>query len=175
MRRFYSATFFCFGGIFLSGCVTPPASLGTTVAPSPQKNIEHDQTEDLVILKNVNYALNQYFDEWKGTPYRWGGSNKKGIDCSAFTQQAYHAIFEHSLPRTTTQQVKNGKKVALTNANYGDLVFFKTGSRRYHVGIYIGEREFMHASTSKGVIISTLDNPYWSARFWQVRSYIPSP
>ncbi|WP_407333748.1 C40 family peptidase [Enterovibrio sp. 27052020O] len=118
-------------------------------------------------------ALVTYFEEWKGTPYRWGGASKKGIDCSAFTQQAYQAVFQHPLPRTTRQQVTRGKETPLHAANFGDLVFFKTGSRRYHVGIYIGDKQFMHASSSKGVIISTLDNPYWSARVWQVRSYLP--
>ncbi|MDD1779591.1 NlpC/P60 family protein [Enterovibrio sp. ZSDZ35] len=175
MRPFYSVACLCFGSLFLFGCSSPsvtPDFIDVTAQRSTE--ITSPPKED-VTLKNVNFALNQYFKEWKGTPYRWGGSSKKGIDCSAFTQHAYNTIFEHSLPRTTTQQVKNGKKVSLTNASYGDLVFFKTGSRRYHVGIYIGEREFMHASTSKGVIISTLDNPYWSARFWQVRSYVPYP
>ncbi|MDD1792158.1 NlpC/P60 family protein [Enterovibrio makurazakiensis] len=120
-----------------------------------------------------NLALIQYFEEWQGTPYRWGGASKRGIDCSAFTQQAYQAVFQHSLPRTTRQQVTKGSKTSLKSASFGDLIFFKTGSQRYHVGIYIGDRQFMHASSSKGVMISTLDNPYWSARIWQIRNYLP--
>ncbi|KXF83293.1 C40 family peptidase [Enterovibrio coralii] len=175
MRLFYSATCLCFGSLFLTGCETASVTPDVTLVTPPLTINPYHSQEESVTIKNVNYALNQYFDEWKGTPYRWGGSSKKGIDCSAFTQHAYHTIFEHPLPRTTIQQVKNGTKVTLSNASYGDLVFFKTGSRRYHVGIYIGEREFMHASTSKGVIISTLDNPYWSTRFWQIRSYVTSP
>ncbi|CZF82195.1 Murein DD-endopeptidase MepS/Murein LD-carboxypeptidase precursor [Grimontia celer] len=117
------------------------------------------------------HALFAYFEEWKGTPYRYGGASKRGIDCSAFTQQAFLAVYEHSLPRTTRQQIKVGDKITLANAGHGDLIFFKTGSSRYHVGIYIGEKEFMHASSSKGVTISSVDNPYWSKRVIDVRRY----
>ncbi|CZF84277.1 C40 family peptidase [Grimontia marina] len=116
-------------------------------------------------------ALFAYFDEWKGTPYRYGGASKHGIDCSAFTQQAFLAVYEHSLPRTTRQQIKVGDKITLATADHGDLIFFKTGANRYHVGIYIGENEFMHASSSKGVTISRIDNPYWSKRVIDVRRY----
>ncbi|EOD81150.1 Lipoprotein NlpC [Grimontia indica] len=80
-------------------------------------------------------------------------------------------MFEHSLPRTTRQQIKTGDKISLATADHGDLIFFKTGSTRYHVGIYIGEKQFMHASSSKGVTISRVDNPYWSARVIDVRRY----
>ncbi|MBV7296538.1 C40 family peptidase [Enterovibrio paralichthyis] len=133
----------------------------TTLAPHGIDQINSSRFE----------ALTQYFEEWKGTPYRWGGASKKGIDCSAFTQQAYAAVFAHTLPRTTSQQLTQGNKIPLNTADQGDLIFFKTGSRRYHVGIYLGEKQFMHASSSKGVIISRVDNPYWSARLLQVRRY----
>lgn len=109
------------------------------------------------------------YDEWKGTPYRLGGTTKRGIDCSAFVQIGYSSVYQTMLPRTTVELVKMGQMVSKKQAQYGDLVFFKTGYRLRHVGIYIGNDEFMHASTSKGVIVSRLDNPYWKQAFWQIR------
>ncbi|PSV62994.1 hypothetical protein C9J48_05730 [Photobacterium profundum] len=109
------------------------------------------------------------YDVWKGTPYRLGGNSKRGIDCSAFVQVGYSSVYEKMLPRTTSEQVKLGHYVAVANAKEGDLVFFKTGYTTRHVGIYLGDSEFLHASTSRGVMISRLDNPYWSRKFWQIR------
>ncbi len=114
-------------------------------------------------------SYQEYYQEWYSVPYRLGGKTKSGIDCSAFTQNALYSLHQLSLPRTTEYQVTEGKQINLANAQQGDLIFFKTGSKVRHVGIYIGNREFMHASTSKGVIISSLNNPYWKKAFWQVR------
>ncbi|OEE62945.1 hypothetical protein A1OO_13980 [Enterovibrio norvegicus FF-33] len=156
----------------LTGCESTPTA---TPYDSTNAHYKTDRPNSLApyikLGEPLSAALVQYFEEWQGTPYRWGGVSKKGIDCSAFTQQAYQAVFQHPLPRTTRQQVTKGNKTTLHSATYGDLIFFKTGARRYHVGIYIGDKQFMHASSSKGVSISTLDNPYWSARIWQIRSY----
>ncbi|WP_297478269.1 NlpC/P60 family protein [uncultured Photobacterium sp.] len=116
-----------------------------------------------------NGMFNRVYRNWKGTPYRYGGSSKKGIDCSAFVQVGYSSVYKKALPRTTLQLVKKGKKVNRNNAKEGDLVFFRTGRNSRHVGIYLGNLKFMHASQSKGVIISRLDNPYWRRHFWQIR------
>lgn len=110
------------------------------------------------------------YKKWQGVPYRLGGTNYSGVDCSAFVQAVYKDAYSVSLPRTTAQQVKIGEKVAYNNAQSGDLVFFKTGYKTRHVGIYLGGNTFMHASTSKGVVMSRLDNPYWASTFWHFRS-----
>ncbi|MFV8438360.1 NlpC/P60 family protein [Vibrio owensii] len=120
-------------------------------------------------LLSDNQDLFQFFNEWEGTPYRLGGTKKSGIDCSAFVQKAFVEAYQMSLPRTTRQQSKQGVEMSWSDAQQGDLVFFKTRRSTYHVGIYLGNKQFMHASTSKGVIISRLDNPYWASKFWQVR------
>lgn len=120
-------------------------------------------------LLSDNQDLFQFFNEWEGTPYRLGGTKKTGIDCSAFVQKAFVEAYQMSLPRTTRQQSKQGVEMSWSDAQQGDLVFFKTRRSTYHVGIYLGNKQFMHASTSKGVIISRIDNPYWASKFWQVR------
>jgi cell wall-associated NlpC family hydrolase len=120
-------------------------------------------------LLSGNQDLYQFYNEWEGTPYRLGGTKKSGIDCSAFVQKAFVEAYKMSLPRTTRQQSKQGVEMSWSDAQQGDLVFFKTKRSTYHVGIYLGNKQFMHASTSKGVIISRIDNPYWASKFWQVR------
>ncbi|WP_252023553.1 NlpC/P60 family protein [Vibrio sp. SCSIO 43136] len=109
------------------------------------------------------------YREWRDVPYRWGGNSKFGIDCSGFTQIAFQGYSVTPLKRTTHEQVKQGQSVSYTNAKQGDLVFFKLRGKQNHVGVYLGGNQFLHASTSKGVIISRLDNPYWADAFWQFR------
>ncbi|WP_028022522.1 C40 family peptidase [Enterovibrio calviensis] len=174
MRKLITSNAIALTCMLLIGCEsTQSENASTTTNAYYNTNRPNSLAPMVDPEKPLDLALIQYFEEWQGTPYRWGGATKRGIDCSAFTQQAYQAVFQHSLPRTTRQQVTQGNKTSLKSASFGDLIFFKTGSRRYHVGIYIGDKQFMHASSSKGVIISTLDNPYWSARIWQIRNYLP--
>ncbi len=114
-------------------------------------------------------SLFSIYNQWQGVPYRLGGTSKNGIDCSAFVQIAYRDAWQLPLPRTTKLQSKIGNNINYKDAKYGDLVFFKTSRSTNHVGVYLGNSRFMHASTSKGVIISRLDNPYWASKFWQFR------
>ncbi|MCG7496393.1 NlpC/P60 family protein [Vibrio sp. Of7-15] len=117
----------------------------------------------------MSYPLQNHYDNWKGTPYRLGGDSKFGIDCSAFVQITMQSVYNQSLPRTTAQQQYSGTQIAYNELQQGDLVFFKTGKKIRHVGVYVGGRKFMHASTSKGVIVSRLDNPYWADAYWHAR------
>lgn len=114
-------------------------------------------------------SLFSVYQQWQGVPYRLGGTSKAGIDCSAFVQIAFQDAWQHSLPRTTRLQSQQGQAIRYRDAQYGDLVFFKTSRSTRHVGIYLGNQYFMHASTSQGVIISRLDNPYWASKLWQFR------
>lgn len=100
-----------------------------------------------------------------GVPYKLGGSTLKGIDCSAFVRKIYE-VFNIQLPRTTREQFSVGRKVPMNQLEEGDLVFFRERRNRAHVGIYIGENQFVHASSySREVKIDHLDAPYYSKRF----------
>jgi LysM repeat protein len=100
-----------------------------------------------------------------GVPYKLGGSTLKGIDCSALVKKIYE-IFNIQLPRTTREQFKIGKKVDMDQLEEGDLVFFRRGGNRAHVGIYVGDNQFVHASSySREVKIDHLNTPYYSQRF----------
>lgn len=116
----------------------------------------------------VDKLLNQY-RQWKGVRYREGGQSKRGVDCSAFVQLTYRKTFGIDVGRTVDQQVRTGRSVNRSSLRPGDLVFFKTGWFVRHVGIYMGNRRFLHASVSKGVTISNLGEKYWSSRYWQAR------
>jgi len=100
-----------------------------------------------------------------GVPYKLGGSTLRGIDCSAFVKKIYE-IFNTELPRTTREQFSVGKKVEKDQLEEGDLVFFKRRGNSAHVGIYIGDNQFVHASSyNRQVKIDYLDTPYYSKRF----------
>ncbi|MGH1933943.1 NlpC/P60 family protein, partial [Acinetobacter baumannii] len=90
------------------------------------------------------------YADWKGVRYRLGGSTKKGIDCSGFVQRTFREQFGLELPRSTYEQQEMGKSVSRSNLRTGDLVQFRAGSTGRHVGIYIGNNQFVHASTSSG-------------------------
>ncbi|UEA17433.1 C40 family peptidase [Pasteurella canis] len=115
--------------------------------------------------------LSEQQREWAGTPYRLGGQSQKGIDCSGFVQKTFLDRFNIDLPRMTSQQAKYGKLIPKKDIQTGDLVFFKTGRgpNGYHVGIYVKDDLFLHASTKGGVIYSSLNSPYWSKKYWQAR------
>jgi lipoprotein Spr len=123
-------------------------------------------------LKRRTRLMNQY-KQWKGTRYRLGANSHKAIDCSALTRRLYQDAFDVNLPRTTTGQLTRGKRAKQGTRRIGDLVFFKTGRAQKHVGIYIGENRFIHASRRKGVTISQLNDPYWNRRLLAVHRVLP--
>jgi len=146
----------------ISGCSSSPRTSQNVAEP-----ISHSAQS--ILNRAENQAYKTEFEKWAGTPYKYGGNTKQGIDCSAFVQSVIFSAQQKSLPRTTEKQSQSGIKIDYNDAKSGDLVFFKTNLKDKHVGIFIGNNQFMHASTSKGVIISRLDNPYWASVFWQVR------
>ncbi len=113
--------------------------------------------------------LEVQYKRYKGVKYRYGGTDKRGFDCSGFTQTVYRNAFKVQLPRTTKEMAKQGKKVSKSSLKVGDLVFFRPSRRSRHVGIYMGNNIFIHSSTSKGIIKSKLDNVYWKKKYRYAR------
>ncbi|MDP1676547.1 MAG: NlpC/P60 family protein [Bacteroidota bacterium] len=110
---------------------------------------------------------------WLGTPYELGGETKSGIDCSAFSREIFKSSAGMDLPRTTEAQVKLGASVSQENLKFGDLIFFNTtGQNPSHVGIYIGDDMFAHASVSFGVTLSSLYSSYYKKRYTEARRII---
>ncbi len=122
------------------------------------------------ITPNDNIYLYNAGAHWLGVPHRMGGITKRGIDCSAFVSQIYQEVYGIKLARSASDMLKkNCRKISRAKLKEGDLVFFQTGrgSRRSpnHVGIYLKNGRFIHVSSSRGVIVSRLDEPYY-IRTW---------
>ena len=112
-----------------------------------------------------NHKLYVNAAEWIGTPYRAGGDNRHGTDCSGLVSQLYKKTYRMRLSRSTDGQLKESNKIARRNLREGDLVFFTSRSSRKkvaHVGIYLKDGKFIHASTSQGVIVSSLKEKYYT-------------
>lgn len=117
--------------------------------------------------------MSYIIDSYLGTPYRKKGTSRLGIDCSGLVVEVYRRYSGINLPHDTKRLYKLVKKIKKKNLLYGDLVFFSFESREIsHVGIYIGEGEFVHASESQGVIISSLDEEYYSKSYLGARRVI---
>lgn len=125
------------------------------------KAIKHNKTIDNILAEAQTYI---------GTPYRYGGMTRKGIDCSAFVLSVFGAAAGLTLPRVAASQSQEGEAIDKENLQKGDLIFFSHGKRISHVGIVEsvteeGEIMFIHAATSKGVMISSLNDSYWGPKF----------
>ena len=146
-----------FNLVLVGGCarqpVAPPVSL-------PALGLSQSEVKTRLLSQYVT---------WQGVPYRNGGQSRKGIDCSAFVQLTYEQKFGLKLPRTTRQQSTLGGLITNSGLRPGDLILFKTGWNDRHVGIYLEKYQFMHVSTTIGVTISKITDPYWYERYWQAR------
>jgi len=115
-----------------------------------------------------NEKLIDFIDEWYGTRYRYGGEDKEGVDCSAFVQSFMLSLYGLTVPRTSKEQYAQSGRIKKTELQEGDLVFFHTkgkGKSISHVGVYLRNNKFIHASSSGGVMISDLDEEYFHKRY----------
>jgi murein DD-endopeptidase / murein LD-carboxypeptidase len=118
----------------------------------------------------TNITLYTFIDKWMKTPYKYGGNDENGIDCSGFIQRLLGDVYNIQVPRTSAQQFFTKNVEPFHDNSYfseGDLVFFCTvpGNPISHVGMYLRNRYFINASTSSGVSLASLDDPYWKKRF----------
>ncbi|PAU94484.1 hypothetical protein CK503_06720 [Aliifodinibius salipaludis] len=120
-------------------------------------------------LDEAKASLIQAYRDWKGTPYLLGGTSQEGVDCSRFVNIVLDDYFGIDVPTNTKEQLNVGSKIRRAAVRTGDLVFFKTGRKTLHVGIAVNSGEFLHASTSSGVMISKLGKSYWRNRFLAAR------
>jgi len=119
-------------------------------------NTDADQIQDISLYQNI--------DDWYGTRYKLGGTTKTGIDCSAFVQTIFLSAFGITLPRTARDQYKATRRISRTGLQEGDLLFFNTRGGVSHVGIYLQNNKFVHASVA-GVVISDMFEPYYVRHF----------
>lgn len=158
------------GLLLLAGCSSSQQAANKERAnKKPKSSLTYSVSKTAVPVKPT---LHQTFQKWRGVPYRFGGVDDQGIDCSAFTRTIFQESYGMELPRSTYEQVELGKEISQQELQPGDVVFFRTGRNARHNGVYVGNGKFAHASTSVGVTISRLDNVYWRSRYWQARRLI---
>lgn len=147
-----------------------------------QKEIERESFKDnkpkkreAKASKSIEKNIIDYAKQFEGVRYKWGGTTEAGMDCSGLIYESFKT-YEIVLPRISRDMAKKGKKISLRKVNRGDLLFFKTGNRRNsinHVGLIVAIKnndiEFIHATSSKGVIISKLNEAYWQKAFFEAR------
>jgi cell wall-associated NlpC family hydrolase len=118
---------------------------------------------------SLTESLEGEVESWLGVPHAWGGTTRRGVDCSGFVYRIYSDLLGVELPRTTDEQKDEGRSVGRSSLRAGDLVFFRPTRKTRHVGIMLDGSRFAHASSSRGVMISEIDEPYWRQRYWLAR------
>lgn len=156
-----------FALLLLTLCLTGCHSSKKAVSKKPHKaKIETVKTGN---LKGQEKKIVEEALSWKGTPYKYGASEKgKGTDCSGMVLGVYSKVTDKKLPRNSAKQAEFCRKLREKDVRPGDLVFFATGKDKNkisHVGIMIDDNRFIHASTQKGVLISEMNTPYYQRTF----------
>jgi len=141
---------------------------------SKAATVHHSEAARDVLAKKVglsekeiyNNRLFVFIDDWYGVPYKYGGCLKTGIDCSCFTNLLYDKVYNKKTGRSADEIYKACEKITLNEVREGDLLFFKiNGTVVSHVGVYLRNNMFVHSSTSKGVVISSIEEAYYKKFF----------
>jgi len=156
--------------ILIAACAASPKQSQVPASKPAHLQVIKGASADAKIEKR----LREEYRRWQGTRHRLGGTGSRGIDCSGFVQAIYKDIFNIDLPRTTKAQVKQGRSISFKELRAGDLVFFQPPTYPRHVGIFISDSEFVHASKNKGVTLSKIDKTYWGKYYWTARRLLPA-
>jgi cell wall-associated NlpC family hydrolase len=165
---------FLFLGVLIAGAMLLIA-VSCTTKKMQAANASHATQPDRRSAKAdvVEKRILDEYRQWRGTRHKMGGTGSQGIDCSGFVKAVYRDAFNIDLPRTTKAQVKQGKPIAFNRLQPGDLVFFKPPTYARHVGIFLSQSKFVHASKNKGVTVSKIDADYWGKYYWTARRILP--
>lgn len=149
--------------------IVPPEEIDKVI--SGQRDFRTEKNTALTPLEASR--LMREISRYMGTPYDYGGVTSEGIDCSGYTMQVYKGSLGTMLPRSSAEQARTGVPVRFEELKFGDLLFFNTtGEPNSHVGIYLGDDLFAHASVSLGVTVSSLESSYYKKRYAGARRII---
>ncbi len=166
MKLFHFLSGFTLVSIIFIGCSSTKKNAPAFSEVAAGVNAEWSNKMGIAVPTTANAGLVEAVINWIGTPYKYGGIAKDGVDCSGFISLIYKQVFQYQLPRTTTEMHNTASSVPTKALVEGDLVFFAIiGSKPNHAGIYLWNGYFAHSSTTKGVMISSLSEAYWSKYF----------
>ncbi|MEP6674640.1 MAG: C40 family peptidase [Ferruginibacter sp.] len=140
-------------------------SFATAIEDCSSLQFKYAQLMNTEVESISNFVLYDFIEEWWGTHYRYGGTTKQGVDCSAYTGYLLQSVYGMKLPRTAREQFAVTQRVSKEELLEGDLVFFNTRGGVSHVGVYLGNGYFTHSSSHGGVTISSLDEDYYSRKY----------
>ncbi len=144
---------------------TTSVDFGVSIEKCSSLQFKYAQLMDMEVEALSNFSLYNFIEDWWGTRYRYGGSTKSGVDCSAFTGALNREVFGINLPRTARDQYAACDKIDREDLKEGDLVFFNTRGGVSHVGVYLGNNYFVHSSVHSGVTISSLEETYYGKKY----------
>ncbi len=157
---------------------TVPVSASSAIAPKPAPpeaaaaieactplQFKYAMLMDIEVEMVRNFSLFNFIEDWWSVRYRYGGTTKKGVDCSAYTGHLLNEVYGLTLPRTAREQYRITQRIDREDLLEGDLVFFNTRGGISHVGVYLGNGYFTHSSCHSGVTISSLSDPYYSKKY----------
>lgn len=163
----YSLFSICF--FYLFSCKHQQSTIKTSeTLTKPSSSIKKKYAEKLAVSESdiKNEKLYQFINDWYGVKYKYGGKDKAGIDCSGLTAALYLAVYKKTISSNTKDLVSEVKKIKESDLKEGDLVFFNTNGKSIsHVGVYLQNHKFVHASTKKGVMISDMNEPYFKQTY----------
>lgn len=164
---------FIIGQLYVDEVVNESPVIATPVAPKKQKQKTPSGTDcnnalGLQCNDGDNEALYEAVNSWLGVPYKYGGTTRNGIDCSAFVGNIYKQVYGRTLHRTSNDMLRDVTLITKDKLAEGDILFFTNSKGKVsHVGIYLKDGLFAHASTTAGVCVSRIDDSYWSRHFYK--------
>ncbi len=178
MKKFLPFLLFAFGISLLVSCSTskksPKRESASRVKKKRIPRVKSGKTKEADLKKNLsksgnrNEELYAFIDKWKGVPHKMGGTSTRGVDCSGLVIQIYKEVYgQDFINRRARDLYTETEAIAKKDLKEGDLVFFKIGSKKInHIGLYLSNGDFVHASSSKGVMVSNLEQAYFKKYFF---------
>lgn len=159
---------FVIGQLYVDEVVRETPVIARRVATPKEKESGKTNALGLAYSPDDNAALYETINEWLGVPYKYGGTDRNGIDCSAFVGVVYRKVYGINLHRTSNDMLRDVDLIGRSQLHEGDILFFTNSKGKVsHVGVYLKDNLFAHSSTSNGVSVSNLNDSYWQKHFYK--------
>ena len=171
MRSLKGSIFLILTLVLLHSCKTQRES--KPYVSKPGNLSKYEKVLGISLPERINSNYIQAISSWVGAPYKYGGSTVNGTDCSGFVYSIYSTVFSIKLERSSSAMHAKAKRIAKSKLQEGDLLFFRIeGQKVNHVGMHITADYFIHASTKKGVVVSSMEEPYYKKHFMSYGTYL---